>query len=461
MGSMNVGKVSFGNTPVSGTTQTAAQQPTVKKADKGDVVVIGGKEFTKTQVAVGGAGILAGAAVLATGIASYLRGKTAGIEGFTARIKEGFHTIVNKEARAEYAEKFGKKAAQAAEGAADKAAEGAADKTAEAAGDKAAAEAPAAAPAAAPAPAPAAEGAADKTSAAAAPAPEAAAAKSDKSKVTVQDLVKAQNTKNAAEAQVQKLQDEVQAGLHTQVLTDGTKVLPDGSKVLTNGTKVLADGTTAKATAEEIAIKPMIDTAPTAPKAPIKPVEPAEVKAPKKVVAEPVRRTRRGTTKLADIPEERLSAAEKKQLQAYNKYQAQKAAHTKYQADLADYQADLAEYETRLKPAYEAARTQYNVQLGAYTRYQNAQARIENAEERLTEAKGRLSEVSKGASKEVKKAAAGLSGQKIADLQKAVQEAMDALDNLPKTASAKQRENLQKRLTNAQDALFAYEQAIK
>ncbi len=130
MGSMNVGKVSFGNSvqTATGTTQTAAQQTTTKKADKNDTIVIGGKEFTKKQVAVGGAAILASVAAIGTGIASYMRGKTAGIEGFTARIKEGFHTIVNKEARAEYAERYGKKAQTAAEAAANnKATEGAED----------------------------------------------------------------------------------------------------------------------------------------------------------------------------------------------------------------------------------------------------------------------------------------------------------------------------------------------
>ena len=77
MGSMNVGKVSFGNAvqTATGTTQTAAQQTTAKKADKGDVVVIGGKEFTKKQAVVGGAAILASVAAIGTGIASYMRGK--------------------------------------------------------------------------------------------------------------------------------------------------------------------------------------------------------------------------------------------------------------------------------------------------------------------------------------------------------------------------------------------------
>lgn len=116
MGSMNVGKVSFGNAvqTATGTTQTAAQQTTAKKADKGDVVVIGGKEFTKKQAVVGGAAILASVAAIGTGIASYMRGKAnLGAESkFIDKIKDGFHTIVNKEARADY------KAARAAEKAA-------------------------------------------------------------------------------------------------------------------------------------------------------------------------------------------------------------------------------------------------------------------------------------------------------------------------------------------------------
>ncbi len=105
MGSMNVGKVSFGNAvqTATGTTQTAAQQTTAKKADKGDVVVIGGKEFTKKQAVVGGAAILASVAAIGTGIASYMRGKAnLGAESKVIdKIKDGFHTIVNKEARAD------------------------------------------------------------------------------------------------------------------------------------------------------------------------------------------------------------------------------------------------------------------------------------------------------------------------------------------------------------------------
>lgn len=124
MGSMNVGKVSFGSTPVAGTTPGATQQASVKKADKSDVVVIGGKEFTKKQVAIGGAGILAAAAAIVTTAVSAHRGKNKlGAEAkFIDKVKEGFHTLINKEARAEYTQKFSKKAQQATGTAANKAA---------------------------------------------------------------------------------------------------------------------------------------------------------------------------------------------------------------------------------------------------------------------------------------------------------------------------------------------------
>lgn len=119
---MNVGKVSFGNAqPAAGTAQGAKNAAPVKKADKGDVVVIGGKEITKKQAIAGGVGILATVAAVATTAWSAHRGKLSLGENakLTDKIKEGFHTLINKDARAEFAEKFGKKAKQAAEAAGD------------------------------------------------------------------------------------------------------------------------------------------------------------------------------------------------------------------------------------------------------------------------------------------------------------------------------------------------------
>ncbi len=112
MGSMNVGKVSFGNAqPTAGATQTAAQQPAVKKADKGDVVVIGGKEVKKSTLAKGGI-IATAAAALGTLALAAKRGKglnealatinkaESNVDGEATKlfqnIKDGFGTFFGK-----------------------------------------------------------------------------------------------------------------------------------------------------------------------------------------------------------------------------------------------------------------------------------------------------------------------------------------------------------------------------
>ncbi len=130
MGSMNVGKVSFGNTPVAGTTPGAAQQAPVKKADKGDVVVIGGKEIKKSTLAKGGI-IATAAAALGTIAMAAKRGKVVnGSESkFIANVKEGFKTFVGK--GKETYKAAVEKAKTAVDGTKDKAPEAAANKTEE------------------------------------------------------------------------------------------------------------------------------------------------------------------------------------------------------------------------------------------------------------------------------------------------------------------------------------------
>lgn len=134
MGSMNVGKVSFGNTPVAGTTPGAAQQAPVKKADKGDVVVIGGKEIKKSTLAKGGI-IATAAAALGTIAMAAKRGKVVNGDGsnFIQNVTEGFKTFVGKGKEA-YKTAV-EKAKTAVDGTIDKAA-GKTEQTAEATANK-------------------------------------------------------------------------------------------------------------------------------------------------------------------------------------------------------------------------------------------------------------------------------------------------------------------------------------
>lgn len=121
MGSMNVGKVSFGNTPVAGTTPGAAQQAPVKKADKGDVVVIGGKEFTKKQAAIGGGVLATAAAAITAAVVAAKRGKVVNPEGtkLFENIKTGFKSFYDKTVKGDY-----QKAKEALKNAADNGAKG-------------------------------------------------------------------------------------------------------------------------------------------------------------------------------------------------------------------------------------------------------------------------------------------------------------------------------------------------
>ncbi len=397
MGTMNVGKVSFGNAqPAAGTAQGAKNAAPVKKADKGDVVVIGGKEITKKQAIAGGVGILATVAAVATTAWSAHRGKLSLGENakLTDKIKEGFHTLINKDARAEFAEKFGKKAKQAADAASDKAK----DAVTDAAADKGAAATGEAADKGA-----AVKEGADKTGAAE-PAKQPEAAKKEApvvnaEKVSVQDLVKAQKQVDAAEAQAQKLKNNMPAKV----------------------------------------------AKPDAPTAPIKPVEPTKVKEPKNVVAEPVRTNKKGskTTKLSDIEKnnpEQLNDAEKKQLRAFKNYTERKAAWDKYQTDLAQYQTDMTKYQADLA-TYKTDLTAYNKKLGEFEKYQNAEKALEAAEARVQEAKGNLSAIQKGASKEVRKAASGLNGKTLQNLEDNVNKAMEALANATDKNKAKLQAN--------------------
>ncbi len=417
MGTMNVGKVSFGNAqPAAGTAQGAQQQQApVKKADKGDVIIIGGKEITKKQAIAGGLGIFAAVAAVATTALSAHRGKLSLGEDakLVDKIKEGFHTLVNKEARAEFAEKFGKKAKQAADAAGDKTKDAVAD-----AGDKAK---DAVKDAASDKGADAAEDAAAKTEDAvkkAAPDVKKAADAATE-KVSVQDLVKAQKHVEAAETQVNKLKANMPA---------------DVAK-------------------------------PTAPTAPIKPVEPAKVKEPKNVVQEPVRKNKNGkTVKLSVIEKnnpEQLSKAEKQQLLTFKNYTERKAAWDKYQTDLAQYQTDMAAYTTA-NTKYKADLSTYNIELAKYEKYENAKQTLEAAEARLQNAKGNLSAMQKNASKEVRKAAGGLNGQTETTLANNVQKAMEAhTDAISKYGkNSKQAQKAYDNFVKAQDAQTAYLQMI-
>lgn len=418
---MNVGKVSFGNAqPAAGTAQGAQQQQApVKKADKGDVVVIGGKEIKKSTIAKGGV-IATAVAALGTLALAASRGKglneakaaiekaNSGAEGeatkFIQNVKDGFKTFFGE------GKKTYKATLEQAEGLKNKLTGG--GETVTPAPNNGTNTTPAATEGAT-----GTQGTVQQPTQPQTPAPAPAntgnVADAAAEKVSVQDIVKAQKQVEAAEAQVKALK--------TNMPADVTK--------------------------------------PTAPTAPIKPVEPEKVKEPKNVVTEPVRKSRKGKpVKLSDIEKnnpEQLSDAEKKQLKAFKNYTERKAAWAQYQTDLAQYQTDMTKYTTDLA-TYKTDLSAYNKKLGEFEKYQNAQKTLEAAEARVQEAKGNLSTMQKGASKEVRKAAAGLNGKTLQTLEENVNKAMAALEN----ATDKNKAKLQANFEKAQDALTAYLQII-
>lgn len=421
---MNVGKVSFGNTPVAGTTPGATQQASVKKADKSDVVVIGGKEIKKSTLAKGGI-IATAAAALGTIAMAAKRGKVVNGDGskFIQNVTEGFKTFVGKGKEA-YKTAV-EKAKTAVDGTIDKAA-GKTEQTAEATANKTeevVQDAAANANKGTTEVAEKVEGQ-GQTAETPKPAPEnqtltAKTTKDATSKVTVEELVKAKSQVEAAEKHVTTLENNIQ-------------------KALNKGE--------------------MITTAPTQPKQPVKPKKPTEVKEPGKVIPEPVRQGKKGkTTKLADIPEDQLSKVEKQRLDSYKGYVERKTAYDEYQTALTKYNNEtFPQYETELTQFNTDAR-QYRVQLGKFQRYQEAEKAVEAAKGRATQAKGTLSTLQKNATKEVKKAASGLSGQTITKLEDQIKAAQKEFDNAD---TDKAREIARDHLAAAQNSLFEYEQSI-